>query len=81
MKLDCGCLTWIFLFLLLVIAYYFTKSNFGSNLVFNLYEKCQNKDNRQYPEGKVPGSYLGLSTAERDNLLTKFVNNNPNNLT
>ena len=71
----------LIIILLLAVAFLFTKSNFGSNLVFNFYDKCQNKDNRQYPEGKVPGSYLGLSTAERDNLLTKFVNNNPNNLT
>ena len=36
---------------------------------------CQ-QDNRQYPEGKVPGSYLGLNQSERDGLLTKFVMDN-----
>ena len=40
-------------------------------------EKCQRND-RQYPEGKVPGSYLGLNRAERAELLRRFVSNNPN---
>ena len=74
MKFYCCCLVVI---LLAVVAFLCLKSNFGSTLLFNFYDKCQN-DNREYPEGKVPGSYLGLTTAERNNLLTRFVNNNPN---
>ena len=29
---------------------------------------CQ-RDNREYPEGNVPGSYLGLNTIEKNQLL------------
>ena len=34
------------------------------------------KEDRVYPSGKIPGSYLGLTQAERDNLLKGFINNN-----
>jgi len=30
-------------------------------------------ENRPYPSGKVPGSYLGLSPQERETLLKRFV--------
>jgi len=34
------------------------------------------KEDRVYPSGKVPGSYLGLSRIERDNLLKAYIDNN-----
>ena len=63
-----------------VVIIALTKSNFG-----NIYGILNNNyttrgcsyDNRLVPEGKVPGSYLGLSEVEKNQLLRNFVNDNP----
>ena len=49
------------------------KSNFTSNVTY-AEDNCY-KDLRIYPSGNVPGSYLGLSRQEIDNLLPKFILN------
>jgi hypothetical protein len=48
-------------------AYSTTYSNSG----------CEQND-RQYPEGNIPGSYLGLNKYEQEGLLKNFIMNNPN---
>ena len=47
------------------------KSNFETQSV-----SC-NMDDRVYPSGNLPGSYL----YERNGLLKRFIQNNPSNLT
>ena len=64
------------LLLISIFIIAFSVSKFGE-----MYPQGCQKDNRSYPEGKVPGSYLGLNKPERDGLLTKFVMDNPNKLT
>ena len=68
------------LFIVILINY---KSKFGniSEILNSNYNSGCQRDNRQYPEGKVPASYMGLNQYEREGLLTKFVNNDPNKLT
>jgi len=36
---------------------------------------CSN-ENRVYPSGRVPGSYLGLTDAEKNGLLKEYIKNN-----
>lgn len=62
----------IFLVIILVIILVFKSSNFTS-----LYPQDCKKNDRPYPQGKVPGSYLGLNKFETDGMLTKFINNAP----
>ena len=37
--------------------------------------KCNPDESRKYPSGHVPGSYLGLSQEENNELLRRFVDN------
>ena len=48
----------------------FMEMNYGS---------CT-RDNRNYPQGKVPGSYLNLTPSEREGLLVNFILNDPNKM-
>ena len=57
----------VFLLLLVFLLYEIKKSTF---------ETCQ-VENRQYPEGKLPGSQLGLTKYELMGL-TQYIKNNPN---
>ena len=54
-----------------------TKDTFIDSLLNDNYSKrgCT-RENRYYPTGKIPGSYLGLTEAERQGLLKDFINNN-----
>ena len=63
--------------LVLIIVFSKSKFNHINTIVEQNYtnDSCMNND-RFYPEGKVPGSYLGLTKAEKDNLLRKFVLDN-----
>ena len=66
----------IIAFLMIIIVFFNVKSNFTSNISNVTYaeDNCY-KDLRVYPSGKIPGSYLGLSRQEIDNLLPKFILN------
>jgi len=47
-----------------------------TNQLLNTYKPdgCNyNKENRVYPSGNVPGSYLGLSRQEKEMLLPDFI--------
>jgi len=59
--------------LMVIIVLFNLKSNFTSNVTYSE-DNCY-KDLRIYPSGNVPGSYLGLSRQEIDNLLPKFILN------
>jgi hypothetical protein len=81
---NCNTLLMILSFLLLatvLVIVFYPISKFGDTLLNNNYNSGCEKENRQYPEGNIPGSYLGLNKIEREGLLTNFVNNDPNKLT
>jgi hypothetical protein len=69
----------------LILLFFFQKSGFVSNINYILNGNYNNngcsRENRVYPSGKIPGSYLGLTQAERENLLKLFINDNKNNFT
>jgi hypothetical protein len=77
---DCNTLLIVLIIILLIVIIILCckKSTFGSinDILNNNYGSggCTS-ENRQFPEGKVPGSYLGLSDSEKNNLLKKFVDN------
>ena len=65
------------LFIILLISAVTTKSGFIGGILNTNYGSAEcTRENRAYPSGKVPGSYLGLTQAERDNLLRDFIDNN-----
>ena len=71
----------ILIIALLVLTYLLFSKNKEpmTNLVTyetNLPSNCNTSEERPYPSGKVPGSYLGLSQAEHDMLLIKFMDYN-----
>ena len=51
---------------LILLIVFINRSNFT-----NVY-KC-NKDERLFPEGNIPGEYLGLNKYEKDELARRFV--------
>ena len=62
---------------LVVVLMTITKSGFVDDILNTNYDSTGcSRENRVYPSGKVPGSYFGLTQAERDNLLKDFINNN-----
>ena len=62
---------------LVVVLMTITKSGFVDDILNNNYGTIGcSRENRVYPSGKVPGSYFGLTQAERDNLLKGFIKNN-----
>ena len=67
---------------LIVIYMLFYKSNFN-NIEMQMSQNYSTPGNcirndREYPEGNIPGSYLGLNRWERAELLKRFIDNNPN---
>ena len=63
-----GFLTLAFLTLVALLIYR-QISGFDNKFYFK-------RNDRYYPMGKVPGSYLGLTKAEQDGLLINFINDN-----
>lgn len=62
---------------LVVFLMAITKSGFVDDILNTNYGSTGcSRENRAYPSGKVPGSYFGLTQAERDNLLKGFIKNN-----
>ena len=61
--------------LMVIIVLFNLKSNFTSNKFTTYSEDNCYKNLRVYPSGKIPGSYLGLSRQEIDNLLPEFILN------
>ena len=65
--------------LLLVLIYFSSKSSFGNTSILTGYTNCQQNEisdtDRIYPSGHIPGSYLGLSPGEKQELLKRFVEN------
>ena len=64
--------------IILIIILLVTKSTFGGPYSYES-AGCM-RDNRSFPEGNVPGSWLGMTTAEKNNIiyqnnLTNFVKN------
>jgi hypothetical protein len=62
---------YLVLILLLILSLSLFLLNFSSFSSVNK-DNCY-KDDRVYPEGKVPGSYLGLTKEEVNNLLPSFI--------
>ena len=71
----------ILIVLILVVAFCLmnNKSTFIDQIVNQNYNStgCTRED-RSFPSGHIPGSYFGLTKAERENLLKLFIENNPN---
>jgi len=65
----------VFVLIIITLVIFTNKSTF---MEMN-YGSCT-RDNRNYPQGKVPGSYLGLSQSEREGLLVNFILNDPNKM-
>ncbi len=56
-----------------------TKSTFVGGILSSNYNSVGcTSENRSNPSGHIPGSYFGLTKAERENLLKNFINYNPN---
>ena len=67
----------LILVIILLISAVTTKSGFIGDILNTNYGSVGcSKEDRAYPSGKVPGSYFGLTQAERDNLLKGFIDNN-----
>ena len=71
--------------IVIVLFYYFNKSQFQdtSLILNNQYsnekepQSCNyTQEDRTYPSGKVPGSYLVLTPSERKMLLLRFLDYN-----
>ena len=78
--MNCNILLIIFcvIITILIIILLVTKSTFGGPYSYAS-AGCM-RDNRSFPEGNVPGSWLGMTTAEKNNIiyqnnLTNFVKN------
>jgi hypothetical protein len=81
MNMKLGLLVAAGVLVLVFVLMTITKSGFVDDILNTSYGSTGcSRENRAYPSGKVPGSYFGLTQAERDNLLKGFINNN-NNLT
>jgi hypothetical protein len=74
--------TILFIIFVLAILYLLScKSKFNNiemqmNQNYSTPGNCIRND-REYPEGKIPGSYLGLNRYERAELLKRFIDNSP----
>ena len=81
----------LFLFILIlsiiigIIIINFMKSNFEqadeNDLISENYSEmgCE-RENRSFPSGHLPGSYLGLNSATKMNLFPSFYKNSSNNI-
>jgi hypothetical protein len=57
-----------------------TKSQFIGDILNQNYKNCNNENiGERLPQGKIPGSYLGLTPSEKEGLLKKFIENSPYN--
>jgi len=61
---------------LAVIYFCIQKSTF-INQMYTV--PCVNRESIFFKSGNIPGSHLGLTDAERQNLLVDFISDNPNN--
>ena len=66
--------------IIIFLIYNHSKSNFINQIAEENYNNqidppsCNFEiENRPYPSGKIPGSYLGLSKQEQETLLKRFV--------
>ena len=76
---------YLILLLIILIVYLLSKSSFGNtsgitSILKNTYTNCEQNElsdttDRVYPSGNIPGSYLGLSPGEKQELLKRFVEN------
>ena len=57
----------VIIFLLIILLFIF-KSNFKGAYTDNYENEGCMHDNREIPQGSVPGSWLGLSSGEKKNL-------------
>ena len=80
--MNCNILLIIFcvIITILIIILLVTKSTFGGPYDDTYASAGCMRDNRSFPEGNVPGSWLGMTTAEKNNIiyqnnLTNFVKN------
>ena len=77
MKISCDkILIALSILLFVVICFTFYRKSKYENIEFdaNNYDNGCSRDNRVYPEGNLPGSYLNLSDAEKNNL-KRFIKN------
>jgi hypothetical protein len=71
----------LLIFILVAVVFFLIKcktSSFGDiqQIANNNYGSSGcSRENREYPSGHIPASWLGLTTAERTNLLKKFIEN------
>jgi nitrate/TMAO reductase-like tetraheme cytochrome c subunit len=80
MKVDKRSLIVIGVITLIAILFIVMANKSGFNNINALVNDNYSEDNcysnsRVYPSGKTPGSYLGLSRQEIDNLLPQFILN------
>ena len=78
--------TLLLIAIILIALYMFNKSNFqDTSLILNTQysnerepQSCNYSEgeDRPYPSGNVPGSYLGLTSSERKMLLMRFLDYN-----
>ena len=68
--------------LILIFVVFVQKSGFVADIAnINYNNQGCSMENRVYPSGKIPGSYLGLTEAERNGLLKDFIMNDRNKIT
>ena len=66
---------------LLVIVFFVQKSGFVADIAnLNYTNQGCTQENRVYPSGNIPGSYLGLTLAEQQGLLKDFIMNDRNKI-
>jgi hypothetical protein len=62
----------VLILIILIVFVELTKNNFENvNPSMNDNYEC-NENKRLFPEGKIPGNYLGLNKYNLDNLTKKF---------
>ena len=67
--------------ILLGFVFFVQKSGFVADIAnLNYNNEGCSRENRVYPSGNVPGSYLGLTEAERNGLLKDFIMNDRNKI-
>ena len=67
--------------ILLVIVFFVQKSGFIADIAnINYNNQGCSRENRVYPSGNIPGSYLGLTQAEKNGLLKEFIMNDRNKI-
>jgi len=71
---------YIILFIAILLYVLVSRSNFNRDIKMNVYsnekepQSCNySQEDRIYPSGNIPGSYLGLSPSEDKMLLERYV--------